>query len=278
MSPLSGTQDNVRTVDSECTLCSCQDTDLSSTKPNVNPECIGDVILHFLDSDAALDFRYRCSRDLLRRASAYFEVLFDPTKFQEGREVERSLYALSKIHPDIASLPVDALPVVVIKGIGDISAKDSHRQPALRLFLKIIQEPKRGSTEADEWIKSSVHTLSLTASLAIIADRFEAKEMVAKCIKRMEKRLFDDGKRDRGPRQKEIHRRKRLLIGILLGFPDWVRLSSAALICEGSECWTRTFPSTYAEEPEGNNESLWWRLPGGMEGQQLGRIFMLYHG
>lgn len=264
------TKDSVQkhTFGSECTLCSFSDTDLLTTDLNMNNAILGDVVLHFQDLDAALDHRYRCSRDVLRRASPYFDVLLDPTKFQEGREVQRKLTELSTVHQDIASIPDESLPVVVIKDIGDIPAKDLHRQTALRLFLKIIHETNATQKETDECIKNSAHALSHATLLAIMADRFEVKEKIVECVKRLERRLSKHGKKDRGPRQKEIDRRKRLLIGILLGLPDWVRSYSSSLVCEGSEYWLNLTLPLDAEGPERNKEPLWCRLPGGMEGQQ----------
>ena len=258
------------TLGSQCPPYSYRGTDLPNLNSHLNNKLLEDVVLHFQDSKAALDQRFRCSRDLLRRASPYFEVLLDPTKFNEGREVEHALQELLKDYPDITSIPIDKLPVVVIKDVGEIPAKDSHRMTALCLFIKILQDVKFG--RIDEWIKGSVEPLTLVTLLAIIADRFEAKERVSKHVKRMDKKLFEDGKKDRGPGRKEINRRKRILTGMLLGLPDWARPSSASLICEGSEYWMQDNLAPNAQEIESNEEPLWCRLPGGMEGQQLGKF------
>ena len=261
-------QGTIRTVEDECTLCSRQHRDSSNIATSLITEFTGDVVLHFLDSNAAVDCRYRCSRDLLRQASAYFDVLLDPAKFQEGREVQRKLDALLKAHRNIASLPVDTLPVVLIRDIGDIPAKDNHRHLALRLFLDAIQGAKSGMMILGKALGDSAHALSLAVLLAIIADRFEANQKITSCIHMLNKRLFEDGKKGRvQQRQMEDNKRKRLLIGMLLNKPEWVKRFSASLVCAGSENWTRPARLLADEELQISDQPLWWRLPGGMEGQ-----------
>ena len=257
-----------RTPGSDNTPCP-----FSSPTPETDPatteiRTTGDVVLHFQDGASDLNLSFRCSRTVLRRASPYFDVLFDPTKFNEGSEVERRLEELFKHYPKAAVIPTSQLPKIVIQGAGELPARDGHRKPALTLFLKILHNAAIDECAAiDEWSKDPTHVLTIVTLLSIIAERFQATKLITQHVKRQDKRVFEDRKKERGARQIEINKRQRLLTGTILGFPDWVRHSSAALICDGSERWVHD-TDLDTNELEGNAEPLWWRLPHGMEGQQ----------
>lgn len=219
----------------------------------------GDVCLKILDQEAGVEHRYRCSRETLRSASAYFDVLLDPVKFSEGIAIEAEIQELYRLHGEV--IPSVKLPTVAIADIGELPATGVSASSLLKLFLSILHNP------ATPWLATRSQSVNLLALLAIVADRFSASTSIAAYLRKqkLDVTLLKDKKSMSGDRL-ELENRQRLLAGIVFGFSQWVLLYSAALIVEGSKRWASTQAESGDEEDKGDDGARWWRLPGGIEG------------
>lgn len=228
------------------------DEDMSSTFAVIETCARGDLLLHAKHSDVGQ--AYRVSVATLRNSSAYFDALLDPNKFSEGAAVQRQLRELSRSHVDVAFLPTSDLPRVSISDLGQVP-KAKPSELAFKLFLDILHNPT---------VSVSVPHLHFIAILALIADRFDATGPISLYVLNSgwKKKPAKPDKNRKSDLQIELLRRQKLLIGLLLGFQDWVYRYSSELIYQGSEKWKSALTDDDGGAP-------WWYLPHGVEGMYL---------
>ena len=215
----------------------------------------GDVLIQINDPFTDTDHCYRCSRDVLRDASEYFNVLLDPVKFSEGIAIEAKLSDLKRQYYDSATIPASELPKAIVADVGDLPKRCVSTGIIIKLFFEILHDP---STTWPPVPRSQ--SVSLVALLAIVADRFACLKTIAEYLIRqgLETTLLKDRKSATVPKT-ELENRQKLFAGLLFGFQDWVYQCSAALIVE------RRLDGSENEEQEGD-DALWWNIPGGIEG------------
>ena len=230
-----------------------------ATSSTVVISSAGDILIQIKDPTTLIDYCYRCSRDVLRSASEYFNVLLDPVKFSEGIAIEASLQDLIRQYNDSATIPASELPKAIVADAGDLPKGCVSTGTVVRLFFKILHDP------STTWPVLRTESVNLIALLSIVADRFACLNTIAEYLisQGLETTLLKD-RRSSTAHKIELENRQKLLAGLLFGFPDWVRQCSAALIVEGPKR-TTILDSSEGEEQEGDN-ALWWRLPGGVEG------------
>ena len=228
----------------------------------------GDILIHIGYSHAQADHYYRCSREVLRRISEYFNVLLDPVKFSEGIAVEARIQDLTRQYNDTATIPASELPKVVVSDVGDIPKGYNSSGTVIRLFFEILHDP------STPWPVPRAQSVNLIALLSIIADRFDCLNTTAEYLRRqgLETTLLK-ARKSATAHNTELDNRQRLLAGSLFGFPEWVRQCSAALIIDGTRKQAMNGLHSSEDEERERDEALWWRLPGGIEGTfQLARL------
>lgn len=129
------------------------------------------------------------------------------------------------------------------------------------ILLKILHDP------STPWPVSRPHSVNLVALLAIVADRFAVQKPIAAYLTRhaLDVTLLKDRK-SATAYILEADNRQKLLAGMIFGFPQWVLQCSAALIINGPKRWTNTTLDSIEEADKEDDDALWWRLPGGVEG------------
>ncbi len=234
----------------------------------------GDVLLHFQDSNAQVDQQFRCSRNLLGQNSRYFDVLFDPNKFSEGKEVESKLDGLLKQYGNVASIPSDCLPVVVLGDIGEVPPIEDYRVVALFIFLgalhgetfkssKIRTIKMRERIRLKEGLRNTpLQALTRAALLVILAEKFAATEAIRHYLHEMDWRYEFNGHAVNGasPDAIETNNRRKVLVGMFMGNEDLVKMSSSTLIFGDFAYWSDDIASS--------NASIDYRLPRGIEGEK----------
>lgn len=220
----------------------------------------GDVILQIEDSRAGIERRYRCLRSVLSSKSEYFDILFDPVKFSEGRATEAKLQELLRQYPYSVSIPSSKLPSIVVSDIGELPKACATTSIVVGLFLKILHDP------TTTWSVPKFQSVESVALLAIIADRTVATKTIRNymCGQRMDITLLKERK-SATAQQSELDNRQRLLAGLIFGLDAWVRQYSATLIIDRSKRQTRTNSGLSYDEAQ-EDDALWWRLPSGVEG------------
>ena len=213
----------------------------------------GDILLEIEDTLQQASICYRVRTSVLKKASAYFNNLLDPTKFHEGVTVARSLGDLRTQYSDISLVPLSALPRVPIADVGQFP-KGVSNEFILTYFFKILHLPNGRP--------HSVSGAAPLALLAVVADRFSAAEAIAPYIKDIRAPLSLS--------TKEEPVRQKLLVGLLLGFDDWLTRCSNHLILTGSEKWTVS-----DSDPYSSDEPLWWYLPGSVEGKSTMDLYVI---
>ena len=220
----------------------------------------GDVYVDISDQRTGIQRCYRCSRNILRGNSEYFDVLLDPVKFGEGRGAEAKIEALLQQYRDIGSIPSSKLPHVNISVVGNLPKDCTLTSMVVRLFLKIVHDP------ATPWPLARSQSLETVALLAIVADRLASTRVVGYYLRgqKLDIALLKE-RRAATAHQLELDHRQRLLAGFTFKFPSWVKLSSTALTVDGPKRQTTTSLESSDEETLEDN-ALWWRLPNGVEG------------
>lgn len=213
----------------------------------------GDLLLHVNHYNDVVR-GYRVSVAILRKASAYFDTLLDPNKFREGAAVQSQLRELTRSHVDAASIPTSDLPRVSISDLGQVP-KAKISESAFQLFLDIMHDPATSV---------SVPRVHFIAILALIADRFDATGPVSSYVinSGWQNKPAKQDKNCKSDLQIELLRRQKLLVGLLLGFQNWVYRYSSELVYHGSEKWKSDLTDADGEGP-------WWYLPNGVEGMYL---------
>jgi hypothetical protein len=202
----------------------------------------GDLVIefkHLIDRNST-SRRFRVSSSALRSNSRYFESLLQPGRFSEAATIKEKHEAIREQYGDIAKAPSEELPVLHIEDLGRISVKSIG--PLLNDFLSVVHGK-------DTQTNPPVANL---ANLAIVADRFDALDVVAQYAHR--KRMFRalDGKTtaEADSELGEERVRQRLLVAILLDDAPWVEKYSIRLIMKG---WVGKEVSI--------SSALWWDIP-----------------
>lgn len=218
----------------------------------------GDILIQIRDPSTGVEHYYRCSRDVLRGVSGYFNVLLDPIKFSEGIAVEARLKDLRRQYYNFALVPTSELPTAIVSDVGDLPKGYMSTGIVVRLFLEILHDPSTA------WPVLRAESITLIALLSIVADRFACLDTIKEYLIRqgLDTTLLKERKIATAHKI-ELENRQRLLAGLLFGFPDLVRRCSAALIVGGQQ-------ATSLDNGEDNDwerdDALWWSLPGGVEG------------
>ncbi len=234
---------------------------LEATSSTLVTSTDGDILIQTQDPTTHIDCCYRCSRDVLRSASEYFNVLLDPVKFSEGIAIEARLRDLKRQYNDSATIPASELPKAVVADVGELPKGCVSTGTVVALFFKILHDPSTG------WPVPRAESVNLIALLSIVADRFACLNTIAEYLirQRLRTTLLKDRK-SATAHKNELVNRQRLLAGLLFEFPDWVHQCSAALIVEGPTRQATTSLDSSEDEDQEGEDALWWRLPGGMEG------------
>ena len=223
----------------------------------------GEIIVEIKDVKNGMDHQYRCCRNILRKASPYFRILLDPSKFREGIEIEARLQSHENMYTG-SILKSPDLPVVTIFDLGNLPKfHDSTSTDAVfRFFLHILHEP------LTTWpIIPRIKTLTLLAMLAIIADRFGAADIITVYLRKQKlNSISPKEKKSATAYQMELEHRQRLLVGMIFDFPQWVQQSSAFLIINGSVQWSN-LRLTPGDRDARDHDVSWWDLPSGVEGR-----------
>lgn len=221
----------------------------------------GDILIQI--ENPTSDRCYRCSRNVLRSVSEYFNVLLDPAKFSEGNAIEARLRDLTRQYTDSAAMPASELPKAIID-VGDLPKRCVSTGTAsmvITLFFKILHD------SSTTWPVPRAESINLVALLSIVADRFACLHAIAEYLIRQRLRitLLKD-KRSGTAHRHELRNRQKLLAGLYFGFSEWVYQCSAALIVEGPTRQTTISLDSSEDEDREGDRAVWWRLPGGVEG------------
>lgn len=230
----------------------------------------GNLCLYVTNHSDGSPFRYRVSSDALRRASRYFDNLLTPGRFQEGIELSRRLECLAleqasahttqRLACSGSQLQPSALPVLKVQDVETPTVSSGN--DVLFYFLQCAH----GSADF-QWLAKQ--RLGFVFSLAIVADRFFARDCVRPAMRHLHESREHSMKqkpsltRSHVSMDQETTWRQRLLLAIWFDFPDWAQQYSQLLIVYGS-C-ERTETET---NPGGGSTSfaLWRDLPEGIEG------------
>ena len=212
-----------------------------------------DLILKVKDASADTHRLYLVNQKLLCDASPYFATLLDPAKFAEGIRVGEKKSESMKAYTKDGSMPLAYLPTITIEDIGQLPAKAST-EAVFTFFLCILHKLVLSWSQLD-W--------SSLAMLAVIADRFDAAEIVANYIGRRgwTKRPYSWDERTSLSFKDEKTVRQQILVGLVFGIGSLLQKQTATLIVADSVLWTR-------DEAPANVDlnGLWWNLPRGLEG------------
>ena len=225
----------------------------------------GDIVLDIQDHRLGFSHRYRCSRDMLRRESDYFDMLLKPDRFSEGSRIQGRLEELSQEYGSASAVPFEALPVVTVSEIGPISGDLATIKMVICLLLQALHGLHPGWPLAG--VAARRESLSFLAQLVVIADRLSALRIVRKHVAGYWMPMIhweNKMKTARSTQAKELYIRQRLLVALLLDFPEPMRLYSSILIVNGSERWRN--PQMFNCEGDREEVAAWYMLPRGLEG------------
>ncbi|OQN96007.1 hypothetical protein B0A48_17998 [Cryoendolithus antarcticus] len=219
----------------------------------------GDLVLHIRHStvdSTAHAHAFRVSTTVLRRQSKYFDRLLDPVKFGEGQRVATAHEQLHTQYQDLTKTIVDELPVVYVEDLGRIPTVKSI-EPVCLDFLNILHGKE---------VQSTLPAANL-ATLAIVADRFDALEAVQIYARR--KKLMAGIDSRTLPKMElalgEGRVRQRLLVALMLDHCPWIERYSLRMMAQG---WTGREAAVA--------DPLWWDLPGRVEEElSLRRSYVL---
>lgn len=187
---------------------------------------------------------FRVSSPILKTNSKYFLNLLQSGRFEEATKIEASHKALREQHGNISQVPSTDLPVLDIKDLGRISVKSIDS--LLTDFLYILHGK-------DTQTFPPVVNL---ANLAIVADRFDALDVVKSYVRRKKMIRALDGKTapkvDVGFSEEKV--RQRLLVAVLLDYAPWVEKYTARLITKG-----------WVGKEADISTALWWDIPSRIE-------------
>ncbi|KAK7538945.1 hypothetical protein IWX49DRAFT_551453 [Phyllosticta citricarpa] len=206
----------------------------------------GDLILRVKEDEGQEGFLYRVETSRLRRKSTYFDNLLGPT-FNEGVRVAKQLEELRKCNPRMIEVPAENLPEITLVDVGRISRVSSIKF-LMADFLRVLHGSSLGKDPPP---------LTNLANLCVLADRFDSLPAFATVVKKHKYLSLIDMKiKTKGfSASTEERIRQRLLIGVFLDYPPWVRQYSRRLIVQGSARWK-------ADIEEEDGAALWIDLPG----------------
>lgn len=228
---------------------SCEDVSSGSDVIDIDPG--GGLLLHVKHYNESGQV-YRVSVMVLRKASAYFDALLDPAKFSEGAAVRTRLVELTKVYAEAESMPASDLPRIAISDIGPVP-KAKISEAAFKLFLDILHYPKAS------FPTPHIHLICI---LALVADRFDGTSPISSYILEHDwkKKLAKQDKTHKSELKSHVLHRQKLLIGLILGFQDWVYQYSSELIYQGLEKGT-------SDSADVDEEAPWRNFPHGVEGK-----------
>lgn len=213
----------------------------------------GDLMLNVRDRGTGEQHFYLVDATTLRDASPYFRTLLDPSKFAEGIRLEERTKEIGKKHAGYNTVPLADLPVVTVDDVGQVPVQAST-EAVFTLFLGILH------TLVVPWAQPDWSSL---ATLAIIADRFDALQTVATFVasRGWTKRSFLWDERTHLGIKGEKLVRQQILVGLLFGIAPLLRKQTATLIVADSILWSEDDVAGKIDP-----EALWWDLPQGIEG------------
>ena len=206
----------------------------------------GDVVLQIehqiVSKNAVRSFRVNSS--ILKSNSRYFECLLQAGRFGEAAKIEEDHRIIREQYASITGTPSNELPVLNIQDLGRISVKSID---SLLIDFLCILHGKEAQT--------SLPVANL-ANLAIVADRFDALDVIRSYVRRKKMIRALDGKTTQklDSSLNEEKARQRLLVGVLLDYSPWVEKYSARLVIKG---WVGKEYDT--------SEALWWDIPSRVE-------------
>ncbi|TKA36778.1 hypothetical protein B0A54_11648 [Friedmanniomyces endolithicus] len=188
---------------------------------------------------------FRVSTEALKQHSRYFGRLLQVGRFGEGNEVGARQQVLREQYQDLDEIPSGQLPVITVQDVGRISMVKSFAMLCAD-FLYILH-------------CTDLQTLPPVANLAnltILADRFDALEVVKSYVGRKKTLRIIDGKTtakaDGALSEERV--RQRLLVAIMLEHPSWMEKYSSRLIVKG-----------WVSREVDLSSPLWWDLPSRVE-------------
>ncbi|KAI1858712.1 uncharacterized protein JN550_012544 [Neoarthrinium moseri] len=200
---------------------------------------------------------FRVDLAILKKQSKYFEKLLGDSRFQEANLITSALEALSIKGIQPKSADIRDLPWVKITD-DDEATRLAHREEAFGDMLRVLH----GKGVATEPV-----TLDFTATLAVLADRFDCAAPVSKIMASglklkwpVTQRKSLAGEDSKMSRSAENALRQKILISWLLNQPTRFQAATRELIMNGSRKWT-AFP----EPDDGTEEATWWHLQDGLE-------------
>lgn len=207
----------------------------------------GDLLLRveYGTADSPAIYSFRVDSSVLKSHSKYFDRLLQNGRFSEGTAIRVQHDRLVEQYGQLTAAPSSELPAITIVDVGRISAVRAL-DALVSDFLSILH--------GDE-IQASPPVPNL-ANLAIVADRFDALDIVKSYVKRKKILRALDGKTtakvDTGMSEEKV--RQRLLLAIYFDYPPWLEKYSARLIIKG---WVGNEMDT--------SSPLWWDLPSRVE-------------
>ncbi|KAI9838073.1 MAG: hypothetical protein M1819_006228 [Sarea resinae] len=221
----------------------------------------GDLILGFQDQSSHEIWLFRVLSRCLTYRSEYFSTLLDPLKFKEGAIVSETHKTLRGQYSSFSLASNRELPHIVVSGM-EHTPLDHLTREIFADYLRILHGQ---GGEADLKLPSKGKPTAYLVTLAIIADRFDCLRVVGPYLKAQRLFVAPDLRRiQKGPLNEELLRQK-LLICILLDYPEYVAFFSKEIIFQGSTRWTSD------EISSAENLPLWWDLPKGLEAELLYR-------
>ena len=218
----------------------------------------GDLILDVSQEEGSQQCSYRVDSRILQQNSRYFENLLSE-RFSEGQKLATALKDLNLAgHASLEQTPTKSLPRIPIVNAGRIAiSKASSIRNLVADFLRAIHG-------LDIAIPNP--PVANIANLAVVADRFDAVNCVAKYVQRKKFLQLTEAKaRGRAsPALTEERARQKLLIGLLLDHPPWVTRYSKHLIMRDSVQWQ-------PDAVEDHTRALWWDIPNGVEDEMIQR-------
>jgi hypothetical protein len=228
----------------------------------------GDLLLRVSNSALSTSSisTYRVSSKALAGCSPYFSALLHPEKFREGIQIRKEAQELKNRGRELNVL-ANILPTVCLGDVGILPARVSNKD-AFAHFLQLLH----GSAFVDRKL-----TAFHIGCLAVIADRFDAVEVVASSIRRqgLDRRAWKENRKKGRLSKREIPCRQRLFAGIVFGFPEWVLTTSHLLVVDGSERWREDDSAgsrhgsgwgDFLENKQMDEDVQWMHLPGELEG------------
>lgn len=205
---------------------------------------------------------YRVSVEALKNRSKYFTNLFSNPQFSESRRIAYAHAALTAKGTQPSNADAADLPRIEIID-DDEATQASSRDVAFEDMLRLIHRKP---------VKATKITMAYATTLAIIADRFDCADAVARSANMGAKfkgpitstrAYFDSyGK----PTETEKIVRQKILIALLLRQPTQLAAASRELVLRGSTIW-----GPY-HDPDDLNPAAWWNLPEGVEGTNTFRF------